>query len=107
MKELIRKISENKKYHRCVFWGPGIYFVIANGEIRTISEDASSSPRGGWFPELKKREDGELYYKWDGEYINLYDNIAECGEGIGYYDDLTENDWASLLERLDNHIVNA
>lgn len=100
-------IPSDEKYRRKVFEGPGIYFVIADGEIRTISDDASDAPRGGWFPKLKKRKDGELYYRWEGKTINLYDNIAECGESPGYYDDLTEEEWERLLQDLDNRIVTA
>ena len=50
--ELLKQISSNEKYRSRVFWGPGIYFVIVNGRILTISDDASYSPRGGWFPAI-------------------------------------------------------
>ena len=39
--ELLKQISNDEKYRYRVFWGPGIYFVIVNGGIRTISDDAS------------------------------------------------------------------
>lgn len=45
-------ISNDPKYVGCVFTAPGIYFVICNSEIREISNDASSSPKGGWFPNI-------------------------------------------------------
>mgnify|MGYP007037177290 CR=1 FL=1 len=50
--ELLTAISNDPKYAGCVFEAPGIYFVVCNGEIREISDDASSSPKGGWFPDI-------------------------------------------------------
>lgn len=50
--ELLKQISADEKYHHCVFWGPGIYFVIVGGRIWTISDDAGSSPHGGGFPDI-------------------------------------------------------
>ena len=53
--ELLTAISNDPKYAGCVFEAPGIYFVVCNGEIREISDDASSSPKGGWFPDIDTR----------------------------------------------------
>ena len=50
--ELLKSISNNDKYNGCVFWGRGIYFVIGNGKLWEISDDASCSPKGGWFPDI-------------------------------------------------------
>ena len=50
--ELLRGISNNKKYDGCVFEASGIYFVITNDNLWEISDDVSCSPRGGWFPAL-------------------------------------------------------
>ena len=52
IEQLVEQISANEKYDGCVFEAPGIYFSIVNGEILTISDDASCSPRGGWFPDV-------------------------------------------------------
>lgn len=52
IEELLESISNNDKYNGCVFWGPGIYFVIGNGSLWEIPDDASCSPKGGWFPEI-------------------------------------------------------
>ena len=52
IEQLLQQIADNPKYAGCVFEGPGIYFAIVNGEILTISNDASCSPRGGWFPDI-------------------------------------------------------
>ena len=52
IEELLESISNNDKYNGCVFWGPGIYFVIGNGSLWEIPNDASCSPKGGWFPEI-------------------------------------------------------
>ena len=50
--ELLEAISNNDRYNGCVFWGRGIYFVIGNGKLWEISDDASCSPKGGWFPDI-------------------------------------------------------
>ena len=52
IEQLLQQITDDPKYSGCVFEGPGIYFAIVNGEILTISNDASCSPRGGWFPDI-------------------------------------------------------
>ena len=188
IEELLESISNNEKYNGCVFWGRGIYFVVGNGSLWEISDDASCSPRGGWFPDIvsgptaeedaclqkmmnelgfdeyffkeiiddygefdneyvleyfednedeesakiyrkmKKRiESGKtpfatiedfasavgryglesdcLYYEWEGEYIDLHDNICETGESRGSYDSMDDNEWIELLENIDEHIV--
>lgn len=186
--ELLEAISNNDKYNDCVFSAPGIYFVIGNGKLWEISDDASSTPKGGWFPnivsgptveenecltemmdelgfdefffsdlidycgdfddadaleyfednddeesakiyrQMKKRvasaktpfatmedfvdavgryglESGRLYYEWEGEFIDLHDNICETGEERGRYDNLDDEGWIELLENIDEHIV--
>ena len=186
--ELLEAISNNNNYRGCVFEGAGIYFVIHNGEILEISDDASDSPKGGWFPDIvtgptederacmqemmdklgfdedffsdmiddcmgfsdeeaieyfegnddedsvkiykkiKKKvmsgttpfdsidafvaalshfelDNGILYYDWEGEYIDLYDNICDTGETRGYYDNMNDSDWIELLENIDEHVV--
>ncbi len=188
IEELLESISNNEKYNGCVFWGRGIYFVVGNGSLWEISDDASCSPRGGWFPDIvsgptaeedaclqkmmdelgfdeyffkeiiddygefddeyvleyfednedeesakiyrkmKKRiESGKtpfatiedfasavgryglesdcLYYQWEGEYIDLHDNICETGESRGSYDSMDDNEWIELLQNIDEHIV--
>jgi hypothetical protein len=188
IEELLESISNNEKYNGCVFWGRGIYFVVGNGSLWEISDDASCSPRGGWFPDIvsgptaeedaclqkmmnelgfdeyffkeiiddygefddeyvleyfednedeesakiyqkmkKKIESGKtpfatiedfvsgvgryglesdcLYYEWEGEYIDLHDNICETGESRGSYDSMDDSEWIELLENIDEHIV--
>jgi hypothetical protein len=48
-----------------------------------------------------------LYYEWEGEYIDLHDNICETGESRGYYDSIEAADWIEILENLDDHIIKA
>lgn len=186
--ELLEAISNDDKYHGCVFEGCGIYFIIKSGKILEISDDASDSPRGGWFPDIvtgptaeefacltemmedlefdedffrdmiddcvefsdeeaieyfegnddeeslkiykkirkkvrsgatpfKSVDDfvnalarygldyGTLYYEWEGDFIDLYDNICDTGEERGYYDSMGDSDWIEILEDIDNHIV--
>ena len=52
IQQLIDSISNNPAYSGCVFEDASIFFVIANGKLLEISSDASSGPRGGWFPEI-------------------------------------------------------
>ena len=52
IEELLESISNNDKYNGCVFRGPGIYFVIGNGSLWEIPDDASCLPKGGWFPDI-------------------------------------------------------
>lgn len=188
--ELLMFISNDERYSGCVFRGRGIYFVIGNGKLWEIPDDASCSPRGGWFPDIvkgppaeeeacltammeslefdedffreliddcgefdeeyveeyfeenddeeslkiyrkiKKRIDSGktpfaslndfanalcrygldsdcLYYEWEGEYIDLHDNIADTGEERGYYDSMSDEEWIAILENIDMHIVTA
>ena len=186
--ELLESISNNENYRRCVFKASGIYFVIVNGKIREISDDAGCSPKGGWFPEivtgptkeentclekimkkfvideyffseyindcgefndeyvLEYFEDGEdersakvyrkikkeidggktlfknindfvsalvtyglepgcLYYEWEGEYIDLYENICDTGEERGSYERIDDEKWIAILENIDDYMV--
>ena len=48
-----------------------------------------------------------LYYEWDGEFIDLHDNIADTGEERGRYDNMSDEEWIELLENIDEHIVAA
>jgi len=48
-----------------------------------------------------------LYYEWEGEYIELHDNIADTGEERGYFDSMSDEEWIELLENIDKHIVTA
>ena len=188
VQELLDLISSDEKYNGCVFRGPGIYFVVGNGSLWEISDDASCSPRGGWFPDIvsgpskkemacmkqmmesygfdmyffsdimwevgyydhedfvehykenedresltiyrkiKRRidggktpfgdvedfietlkrydfEEGHLYYEWEGEYIDLHDNICDAGESRGTYESMSDEEWIELLEHIDDHIV--
>ena len=188
--ELLESISNDEKYNGCVFWGRGIYFVIGNGEVWEISDDAGCSPRGGWFPDIvagptkeendcltimmetmgfdetffsalvedcgefdeecvedyfeenddedslkiyrkikKKIDSGKtpfasvndfasalarygldnncLYYEWEGEFIDLHDNIADTGEERGYFDSMSDEEWVEILENIDSRVVKA
>ena len=188
--ELLEAVSNDEKYNGCVFWGRGIYFVIGNGEVWEISDDASCSPRGGWFPnivagptkeendcltimmetmgfnetffsalvedcgefeeeyvedyfeenddedslkiyrKIKKKinsgktpfetvndfanalmryglDNNRLYYEWEGEFIDLYDNIVETGGPRGRCDSMSDEEWIEILENIDSHVVKA
>ena len=186
--ELLTSISNDSKYDGCVFSGPGIYFVIGNGTLWEISDDAGESPRGGWFPDIvsgpteeeekclismmeslgfeetffydltedygdfdeeyveeyfEETEDEDslkiyrkikkmidkgttpfecvndfadalsrygldrncLYYEWEGEFIDLHDNICETGESRGSYDRISDEEWVGILENIDKYII--
>ena len=85
--KLLESISNNEKYNGCVFWGRGIYFVIGNGKLWEISDDASCSPKGGWFPDIVKgpsAEENEFLsslmesLEFDEDFFR--DLIDDCGE---------------------------
>ena len=48
-----------------------------------------------------------LYYEWEGEFIDLHDNIAETGDSRGSCDNMSNEEWIELLENIDKHIVTA
>ena len=185
--KLIHDISENEDLSNNVYSARGIYFVVVNDAIYEISDDASCSPRGGWFPDIVKGPSDEeaafiskclekydideyffdeyledafeydedsaleyfeendedalkvfkallkavekgntpfetmddlisafrrfgldgdtLYYEWEGDWIPFYDNICETGEGRGYYDSLSDDEWIKILENVIVHKV--
>lgn len=103
LEELIQKCSSDEKYQGTVFEESNCFFILNGGEILAMSNDASCSPRGGWFPEIVTGNDGELYYEWEGEMINLYDNICDVGGSPYEYGDIEE--WIETLENLDSYIV--
>ena len=52
--------------------------------------------------------DGDtLYYEWEGEFIEFYDNIRDRGECRGYYDSLSDGDWIEILEGIEWRVVTA
>ena len=50
-------------------------------------------------------ESDTLYYEYEGEYYDLYDNICETGGPIGEFDSLSDDEWINVLEDIDRHIV--
>ena len=46
-----------------------------------------------------------LYYEWEGEYIDLYENICDTGEERGSYDRISGEKWIDILENIDEYIV--
>jgi hypothetical protein len=48
-----------------------------------------------------------LYYEWDGEYIDLYENVCEAGDRRGEHENLDDEAWINILENLDTHMVTA
>ena len=46
-----------------------------------------------------------LYYEWEGDFIELYDNIFDTGEGRGHYESMSDEEWINILENIDDHIV--
>ena len=55
--------------------------------------------------ERRELDHGRLYYKWEGEFIDLYDNICETGEKRGYYDNKSDEEWIHILESIDTYRV--
>lgn len=54
LEELLQKLSEDAAYQNAVFHARSVYFIVHNGEILEISDDASCGPKGGWFPDIYK-----------------------------------------------------
>lgn len=50
-------------------------------------------------------ESDGVYYEWEGEYIDLYDNIRDVGGPRGTYESMSDEEWIELLEHIDDHIV--
>lgn len=48
-----------------------------------------------------------LYYEYEGDYIDLHNNICETGEPMGEFDNLSDDEWINVLENIDRHIVKA
>ena len=90
VKDLLEEISENEKYNGCVFWGPGIYFVIGNGKLWEISDDAGCTPRGGWFPDIvsgPSKEEKEFISLIIEEFDIDEDFFSAIIEDYGEFDD--------------------
>lgn len=82
-----------------MFWGPGIYFVIVNGGILTISDDASCPPKGGWFPaivtgptEAERECLQKLMETLEFDETFFTELVEECGEfDVDYVEDFFNN----------------
>lgn len=105
VEELLLQISADEKYSGCVFWGPGIYFVIVNGKIREISNDAGCSPRGGWFPPIVTGPTDderacleEMMRKWKFD----ADFCCEAIEEIGWFEEDDILEWFEDSEEEDS-----
>ena len=46
-----------------------------------------------------------LYFAWDGEYVDLYENIRVTGDKRGNYDSMTFAEWVDVLTNIDHFIV--
>ena len=82
--------------------------LIFKAIIEKVETEDSPFGSMGDFVEAIRMYDLEpdvYYYEWEGEYIELYENIAECGEAFEDY--VTEDDefeeWVETLENIDNY----
>ena len=41
-----------------------------------------------------------LYYEYEGEFIELYNNICETGAPMGEYDGFSDDEWVTILENI-------
>lgn len=191
IQELIDKISTDEKLKRNIYEVAGIYFVVCN-DIWEISNDASCSPKGGWFPQIYSGPNNEerqfiteiidkydveetffeeylaeiyvdpcdieadeliayfeeneneesvnkikgilkelsnkkspfselgqfatkfrrlnldhdtLYYDWEGEVINFYENICDYGKKRGSFESLSDEVWIDILTNIEDYVV--
>lgn len=112
IEELLESISNNEKYNGCVFWGRGIYFVVGNGSLWEISDDASCSPRGGWFPDIVSgptaEEDACLQKMMDelgfDEYFfkEIIDDYGEFDDEyvLEYFEDNEDEESAKIYRKM-------
>ena len=49
--------------------------------------------------------DNILYYEWEGEWVDFYDNISDFGECRGTYESLDDEEWIEVLENLESYRV--
>ena len=75
---------------------------IDSGNTPFESVDAFASALGRY-----GLDSDSLYYEWEGEYLDLYESIAQSGEPRGCYDIMSDDEWVKLLEHIDDHIVTA
>ena len=50
-------------------------------------------------------DDSSLYYEYEGEIIDLYENVSDMGEGRGVYESWDDSDWIDILENLDEYVI--
>lgn len=182
--KLLNDISKNEDLYGDIYETGSTFFIISDGEIIEISNDASCSPKGGWFPEIVKGitpeqdeyfskimakydidecffkemlwdcdgfdeesaleyyEEGEekleiykkllsevgnspfdnmsdfvdayrrwgleentLYYEWEGEWIDFYENISDFGECRGTHEEYSDEEWIEILENIEEYKV--
>ena len=48
-----------------------------------------------------------LYYEWEGEYIDLYENVDSTGDPRGEFESFDDEEWIGILENIDAYIVRA
>ena len=48
-----------------------------------------------------------LYYEWEGEYIDLYENVDSTGDPRGEFESFDDEEWIGILENVDAYIVRA
>ncbi len=113
IEELLEIINNNEKYRGCVFWGPGIYFVVGDGCLWEISDDAGCSPRGSWFPDIVSgptKEENECLEKMMDELgfdeNFFYDMLEEsCGDfddeyALEYFEENDDEDSAKIYRKM-------
>ena len=50
--------------------------------------------------------DGDrLYYKWEDDYIDLYENVCDVGDPRGVYEDWDDDDWIEILTDPEDYLV--
>lgn len=118
IEELLEAISNDEKYKESVFKGPGIYFVIGNGTLWEISDDASCSPKGGWFPDIVTgitEEEKNCIDKMMGTIgfsLDFFgDLINDCGEfddeyALEYFEDNEDEESAKIYRKMKRQVKN-
>ena len=50
-------------------------------------------------------EPGDLYYWWEGEYVDLHENISDYGDERGEIEELDDKEWLYVLSNLNEFLV--
>ena len=99
LEALIHDISEDGELSGHIYETPTSYFVVCGDTISEISNDASCSPKGGWFPDIVKglsAEETEFFNTMMKKYG--FDECFFDGYWDEFFNDYYEDDAKDYFE---------